>query len=154
MLGNRPSPDFFHRLDPTAGAHGVAFAPFHVEAQACTSNHAGKRMMAGATGLLRVVASGSLLLFAVARDHGGIPVSDGIGRYGMMDDLLGGSKPGFHLGGLEIATKPAEGVLSTEPTFEYTGDFGYSLVFLQSATMGEPDEELVAAAQMKLPVRW
>ncbi len=72
----------------------------------------------------------------------------------MMDDLLGGSKPGFHLGDLEIATKPAEGVLSTEPTFEYTGDFGYSLVFLQSATMGEPDEELVAAAQMKLPVRW
>ena len=55
-----------------------------------------------------------------------------------MDDLLGGSKPGFHLGGLEIATKPAEGVLSTEPTFEHTGDFGHSLVTLQSATMGEP----------------
>lgn len=68
----------------------------------------------------------------------------------------------FHLGGWEIATKPVEAVISTEPTFEPTGDFGHRLVILQSATMGDhpaglqkviprhqstlPAERLVAAA--------
>jgi hypothetical protein len=67
-------------------------------------------MVAGATGLLQVVANGSILLLAVC-----------------------GSKSGFHLGGLEIPAKPAEGVLSTEPTFKHTGNFGHRLIILQSA---------------------
>jgi len=37
-----------------------------------------------------------------------------MGWDGVMDDLLGGSKPGFHLGGVKIRTKPAEGILAAQ----------------------------------------
>ena len=73
------------------------------------------------------------------------------------------------MGGWEIATKPVEAVLFTEPTFEPTGDFGHRLVILQSATMSDHPaglqkviprhqsairrERLIAAAQVKLPAR-
>lgn len=60
-----------------------------------------------------------------------------MGWDGVMDDLLGGSKPGFHLGGVEIRTKPAEGVLAAEPAFVHAGDFGHCLVVLKTAAMGE-----------------
>jgi hypothetical protein len=40
VLGERASPDFFHGFDPAAGSHAVAFAPFHVEAEACAADEA------------------------------------------------------------------------------------------------------------------
>ena len=48
----------------------------------------------------------------------------GIGWHGMMDHLLGGSKPGFHLGSFKIPAEPAEGVFSAETNFVHAGDFG------------------------------
>jgi len=130
VLGSRASPDFFHRFDPAAGTHRVAFAPFHVEAQARAADHAGQWMMAGAAGFLWVVANRCVLLLAVARDHRGVPVGNSIRWYGVMNYLLGRSKPRFHLGGFQIPAKPAKGVLTTEAASLHTGDFSHRLIIL------------------------
>lgn len=109
-----------------------------MEAEARAADHAGERMMAGAAGFLRVVADGRILLAAVARDDGGVPVGHGVGWYGVMDDLLGGREPGFHLRGLEIPAQPAEGLLAAEPPFAHASDLGHRVVILQPAAVGEP----------------
>jgi hypothetical protein len=44
VLGERASPDFFHRFDPTSGTHGTSFAPFHVEAEARAADEAGEEI--------------------------------------------------------------------------------------------------------------
>lgn len=138
VLGERASPDFFHRFDPAARAHAIAFAPFHVKAEARTANHAGERMMAGAAGFLRVVADGRILLAAVARDDGGVPVGHGVGWYGVMYHLLGGRELGFHLRGFEAPAESAEGVLAAEPPFVHAGDLGYCVIILKPTAVGEP----------------
>ncbi len=58
-----------------------------------------------------------------------------MGWYGVMDHLLGRGKPRFYLGGVESRTKPAEGILSTEPTSVHAGDFSHRHVILQPTTM-------------------
>ena len=137
VLGNRAAPDFFHRIDPAARTHRVAFAPFHVQAQPRAANHAGEWMMAGATGLLRVVADGGVLLFAVSWDHGGIPVGHAIGRYGVIDHLLGGSKPPLDLRGVELFAETAESILTAQAALMHAGDFGHRRIILHPAAMGE-----------------
>ena len=56
------------------------------------------------------------------------PITQASGRW------LG--RPGFC--GLEIPTKPTESILAAQPALVHAGDFGYRLVILQTATMGEP----------------
>jgi len=90
----------------------------------------GERMMAWASGFLRVVADGGVLLLAVSHDHGGVPVGDRIGRDRLMDHLLGGREPSFHLRGVELSAKPAEGVLPAEAAFAHAGDGGHRLIVL------------------------
>ena len=137
VLGDGTAPDFFHCLDPVAGAHRVALAPFHVQAQARAANHAGQRMVARASGLLRVVADGRILLVAVAHHHRGVPVGHGVVRQGVMDHLLGRGEPGFNLGGVQWRTKSAECILATQPAFAHAGDFGHGIIILQTSAMGE-----------------
>ena len=137
VLGQRAAPDFFHRLDPATRAHRVALAPFHVQAQARAANHAGQRMMARSAGLLRIVADGSIFLFAVTHHHCGIPVSHAIGWHGVVDDLLGWGEPLLDLSGIEIFAKAAKCVLTTKPFFFHAGDFGDRPIILESTAMGE-----------------
>ena len=72
-------------------------------------------MMTGAAGLLRVVANGGILLFAILDHHRRIPVGHGVGRHGVMDHLLGGSKPRFQLRGIERSTEFAKRIFTAGP---------------------------------------
>ena len=83
-----------------------------MQAQASAINDAGQRMMARAAGLLRIVTDDSILLFAVTRDHRGVPISQGIGRDGVMDHLLARSEPSLNLCGVEIFTEAAKRILA------------------------------------------
>jgi hypothetical protein len=108
-----------------------------VQAKARAADHAGKRMMTWSPGFLRVVADGRVLLLAVAHDHGGIPIRNRIGWDRLMDHLLGGCEPSFHLLGVELIAEPAESIFSAKAAFTHTGDGGHRSIVLQPPSMRE-----------------
>ena len=114
VLGLGTGPDFFHRFLPGGGADGVAFSPGHVQGEAGAADDADQRVVAGATGFVRVVAHGDVFLLAVAGVDGGVPVGDAVLGEGVVEEVFSATHPGAGLFGGELGAETAEGVLTAE----------------------------------------
>jgi len=114
VLSLGAGPDFFHRFLPGGGADGVAFSPGHVQGEAGATNNADQRVVAGPTGLVRVVADGDVFLMAVAGGDGGVPVGDAVLREGVVEKVFAAAHPSASLFGGELRAEAAEGVFTAE----------------------------------------